>query len=80
MKKTKDAGTMHTITKFGVKTEYLFCKDCNKATMPHPSLVIMVYNGIDYYAPTIPREIGKLTRNSSNVATHLDDAESLIES
>ena len=78
--KMKDAGTVCTITKFGVKTEYLFHKDRNKATMPHPSLVIMVYNGIDYYAPTIPREIGKLTRNSSNAVMHLDDAESLIES
>ena len=54
--KMKDAGTMCTITKFGAKTEYLFRKDCNKAMTPHRSLVIMVYNGIDYYAPTIPRQ------------------------
>ena len=40
----------------------------------------MVYNGINYYAPTIPREIGKLTRNSLNAVTHLDDVETLIES
>ena len=78
--KMKDAGTMHTITKFGVKTEYLFQKDHNKAVTPHPSLVIMVYNGINYYAPTILREIGKLTQNSSNAVTHLDDAETLIKS
>ena len=78
--KMKDAGTMCTITKFGAKTEYLFRKDCNKAMTPHRSLVIMVYNGIDYYAPTIPREIGKLTRNSSNAMTHLDDMETLIKS
>ena len=78
--KTKDAGTMRIITKFGAKTEYLFRKDCNKATTPHPSLVIMVYNGIYYCAPTTPREIGKLTRNNSNAVTHLDDAETLIES
>ena len=78
--KVKDVGTMCTITKFGVKTEYLFHKDRNKAMTPHPSLVIMVYNGKDYYAPTIPREIGKLMRNSSNAVTHLDDAETLIES
>ena len=77
--KTKDAGTMPTITKFGAKTEYLFRKDCNKAMTPHPSLVIMVYNGIDYYAPTILREIGKLTRNSLDAVTHLDDTETLIE-
>ena len=69
----KDAGMMRTFTKFGAKTEYLFRKDCNKATTPHQSLVIMVYNGLDYYAPMILREIGKLTRNSSNVVTHLDD-------
>ena len=78
--KMKDAGTMCTITKFGATTEYLFQKDHNKAMTPHPSLVVMVYNGINYYAPTIPREIGKLTRNSSNAVTHLDDTESLIES
>ena len=78
--KMKDAGTMHTITKFGAKTDYLFWKDCNKAMTPHPSLVIMVYNGINYYAPTILRDIGKLTRNSSNAVTHLDDAETLIKS
>ena len=29
--------------------------------------------------PTIPKEIRKMTRNTSNTITHLDDAENLIE-
>ena len=75
----QDAGTLCTVTKYGAKMEYLFCKDRNKASAPHPSLVVMAYNGIDYYVPTIPKEIGKMTRNTSNTTTHLDDAENLIE-
>ena len=79
MEKHQNAGTLHTVTKYGAKMEYLFHKDQNKASVPHPSLVVMAYNGIDYYAPTIPKEIGKMTRNTSNTITHLDDAENLIE-
>ena len=79
MEKHQDAGTLRTVTKYGAKMDYLFCKDQNKASAPHPSLVVMAYNGIDYYSLTIPKEIGKMTRNTSNAITHLDDAENLIE-
>ena len=79
MEKHQDAGTLCTVTKYGAKMEYLFRKDRNKASGLHPSLVVMAYNSIDYYALTIPKEIGKMTRNTSNAITHLEDAENLIE-
>ena len=79
MEKHQDAGTLRTVTKYDAKMEYLFHKDWNKASAPHPSLVVKAYNGIDYYVLTIPKEIGKMTSNTSNAITHLDDAENFIE-
>ena len=76
--KKQDPGTLCTITKNSAKTEFLLCKDKAKATHPHASLVIMAYNGIDYYAPTILKEIGTMTCNASNALTHLSDAENLL--
>ena len=36
MEKHQDAGTLRTVTKYGAKMEYLFHKDRNKASAPHP--------------------------------------------
>ena len=77
--KKQDPGTLRTITKNSAKTEFLFRKDKSKATHPHASLVVLAYNGIDYYAPTIPKEIATMTRNASNARTHLCDAENLLK-
>ena len=34
--------------------EYLFRQDANKAQTRSPDLVVMVYNGLDYFTPTLP--------------------------
>ena len=39
----------------------------------------MVWNGIDYYAPTLPKEIVNLTKSTTSARTHLGDAIKLIE-
>ena len=39
----------------------------------------MVWNGIDYYAPTLPKEIVNLTKSTTSATTHLGDAIKLIE-
>ena len=44
--------------------EYLFCQDANKAQTCSPDLVVMVYNGLDYFAPFH----NPSKRNSCNVA------------
>ena len=42
-------------------------------------LLLMVWNGIDYYAPTLPKEIVNLTKSTTSATTHLGDAIKLIE-
>ena len=39
----------------------------------------MVWNGIDYYAPTLPKEIVNLTKSTTSATTHLGYAIKLIE-
>ena len=39
----------------------------------------MVWNGIDYYAPTLPKETVNLTKSTTSATTHLGDAIKLIE-
>ena len=43
------------VTKFFPNIEYLFRKDANKAKSRSPDLIIVVYNGLDYYALTAPK-------------------------
>ena len=64
--------------KFMPNIEYLFCKDANKAKSRSPDLVVVIYNGIDYYAPTTPKEIAHMTRNCTKASTHIEDAVGLI--
>ena len=40
--------------------------------------MVVVYNGIDYYAPTAPKEIAHMTRNCTTASTHIEDAVGLI--
>ena len=73
--RTKDVND-RTVTEYGAETEYLFKAD--KGRGKGSNLVILVYNGIDYYAPAVPKEIVKLTRARSQATTHLKDAVDLI--
>ena len=65
------------VTQYGAEVDFLFRKD--KQRGKGANLVIMVYNGLDYYAPTLPKEISKMTRNSCTAITHLSDAIGLVE-
>ena len=59
--------------------EYLFHKDANKANSRSPDLVIVVYNGIDYYVPTTPKEITHMTHNCIMASTHIEDTVGVID-
>ena len=39
----------------------------------------MVYNGLDYYAPTVPKEIAHMTLNVMTASMHIEDAVSLVD-
>ena len=74
---TKDISD-RPVTKFIPNIEYLFWKDANQAKMKSPDLIVVMYNGLDYYAPTVPKEIAHMTRNCKMASTHIEDAVSLI--
>ena len=59
-------------------TEYLFWKDTNRAKNHTPDLIVVIYNGIDYYAPTAPKEVASMTRNCTAASTHIEDAIELV--
>ena len=67
------------VTKFLLNIKYLFQKDAYKAKSRSLDLVIVVYNGIDYYAPTAPKEIAHMTWNCTTASTHIEDAVALID-
>ena len=75
---TKDVND-HPITKFTPNIEYLFHKDANRAKTKSPDLVVVVYNGLDYYAPKAPKEIAHMMRNCTMALTHIEDTVSLID-
>ena len=58
--------------------EYLFRKDANRAKNCMPDLLVVIYNGIDYYAPTAPKEVAPMTRNCTAASTHIEDAIELV--
>ena len=66
------------VMKFMLNIEYLFQKDANKAKSRSPDLVVVIYNGIDYYVPTAPKEIAHMTWNCTTASTHIEDAVALI--
>ena len=57
--------------------DYLFHKDKNVGK--GPSLVMLMWNGIDYYCPALPREIVQLTCSATRATTHLTDAIKLLD-
>ena len=75
---TKDINNQ-PVTKFIPNIEYLFRKDVNHAKTKSPDLIVVVYNGLDYYAPTAPKEIAPMTRNCTTALTHIEDTVSLID-
>ena len=75
---TTDANN-RPVTKFMPNIEYLFRKDANKAKSRSLDLVVVVYNGIDYYAPTAPKEIANMTSNCMTASMHIEDAVGLID-
>ena len=66
------------MTQNNVNIEYLFRKDANKAQTRSADLVVMVYNGWDYYAPTLPREIASMSRNCAAASNLIEDAFNII--
>ena len=68
---TKDPNG-RTTTVYNCKVEYLFDKDRKKTT--GSDIIVMVYNGLDYYSPAVPKEIAKLTSGASIAKTFLNDA------
>ena len=40
---------------------------------------MLMWNGIDYYCPALPREIVQLTRSATRVTTHLTDVIKLLD-
>ncbi|MCG8624852.1 MAG: hypothetical protein MJE68_22995, partial [Proteobacteria bacterium] len=76
IEKDKDAN-LRPVTNYIPYTEYLFPKDkqCGKGS----NIIILVWNGIDYYCPAVPKEIVKLTSSATTATTHLSDAIKLVE-
>ena len=59
-------------TVYNVYTEYLF-KEAKKRHAG-ADLIILVYNGLDYYSPATPKDIVRLTSAATLAATHVNDA------
>ena len=66
------------VMKFMPNIEYLFRKDAKWAKTKSPDLIVVVYNGLDYYTPTAPKEIVHMTRNCTTASTHIEDSVGLI--
>ena len=57
--------------------EYLFQKD--KSHGKDGIYILLCYNGLDYYAATFPKKLGKATKNSTLARSYLTDAINLLE-
>ena len=62
-----------------VNIEYLFCQDANKAQTHSQDLVVMVYNGLDYFAPTLPWEIAVMSHNCAAASNLIEDAFNIVK-
>ena len=78
VERTQDVNRMPVTTNIP-NVEYLFRKDINKAKTHSPDLVVVVYNGLNYYAPTAPREVAAMTCDCTTASTQLEDAVNLIK-
>ena len=57
----------------------MFRKDANKAKSRSLDLIVVVYNRLDYYAPTALKEIAHMTCNVTTASMHIEDAVSLVD-
>ena len=74
--KVKDVNNIDRVV-YGVFTEYLFNED--KEREVGSDLMIVVYNGLNYYAPATPKEIVRLTSAAFLAKTQLNDAIKQVE-
>ena len=77
VERSKDNNDRPVVTN-AAHMEYLFQKDANRAKNHMPDLLVVIYNGIDYYAPTAPKEVAPMTRNCTAASTHIEDAIELL--
>ena len=77
VERSKDNNDRPIVTN-AAHTEYLFREDANRAKNRTLNLLVVVYNGIDYYAPTAPKEVAPMTRNCTTASTHIEDAIELV--
>ena len=66
------------ITQNHANIEYLFRQDANKAQTCSSDLIVMVYNGLDYFAPTLPREIASMSHNCVAASNLIEDSFNII--
>ena len=64
---------------YGCEMEYLFIPQ-DRGAGKGSDLLVVVYNGIDYYAPAVPKYIINLTQSAANAGNLLVDAMSQVES
>ena len=64
--------------RYNCKQEFLFSED--KGVGKGTDLIVLVFNGFDYYAPAQPRYIIKLTRCAANAMNFIEDATAEINS
>ena len=74
--KVRDVNNIERVM-YGVFTEYLFNED--KEREVGSDLMIVVYNGLNHYAPATPKEIVRLTSAADLAKTQLNDAIKQVE-
>ena len=77
VERSKDNNDRPIVTN-AAHTEYLFQTDVNRAKNHMPDLLVVIYNGIDYYAPTAPKEVAPMMRNCTVASIHIEDAIELV--
>ena len=66
------------VVRYNAQVEYLFNRDKGRAT--GAERIVMCFNGIDYYAPAVPRQIVKISRGLSTATQQIGDAIKNLES
>ena len=65
--------------RYGCEMEHLFLPQ-DRGAGKGSDLIVVVYNGIDYYAPAVPKYVTNLTKSAANAGNLLVDAMSQVES
>ena len=69
---------VHCVLSLRTERTLSICLEKIRTKQPTPTLHLWLWCTMAY-APTIPKELDKMTRNMSNAFKHLDDVENLIE-